>query len=808
MKLGSKFVLWLCPLVTVLVPAYSSPRLMVVGEQHEEIVNKVESVGWAKASYELLKGRVDVYLEKVAEEPDWMTSRLAMNWDTHYTQAITKRARTVGGSGKAPVPTPRFAGARDWKTDYVRQTPIDALKPYNDRDGEISLINIKTGQEEWVDVSITGHAIERTNSEIMQLAADAAFVYWVTGDVRYAEFAAPILWTYMHGFSFVEPPYVSDEGGNLRQIEHLRQNIGSTSYEVIHDGILHSIAVAYDFLRDYIADHSDMDGDVIEQSVKIIVDRIVVGGGRSGNWNLHQAKKIAYGGLVLGPNAKYEDGKGREYFVDIALNADLPHQLGLMHVIRQGYKKESAVWAEAPGYAFSTTANIVEIAALLSNYPNGRKVLEDPVVGQAVLNQIKQTYPSGGSHGMGDTSYTRVHVRAAEMMLSWFMSEGNSEAANPFAAMIQREVDSGEYSRETLTSLVALTRYVSELPESDKNALRQTPTYFAEPIDLAMQQNLSGNGNPEYALGASMFGTKGGHMHTNGLSVELYGAGHVLGVDSGRGSSYWQKEQREYYRTLPSHNTVIPNGNADYRNHGKGMIAMDVLAVEPAFDVDSDQNDYSYVTSGFEYEKPAVSQQRTLALIRIDETTAFFFDVMRSRSIKKSKGEYHDWLYHAMADTADLGSLKLEASSLLTSEAGNMKGYDYFNYETSVATDSDLHARFPLEMGDVKIAMDLWLIGGEGRQIFLVDAPANRAARHYVEEKYWNKNIPALVVRQSGEAWKRPFVAVYERSLQSDVINVKSVEATSSHSWLVKGDDWSVSLELDGAELDVEIERD
>ena len=40
-----------------------------------------------------------------------MSSRLFMNWQTHYTVPVVKNSRWIGGEGHAPVPTPRFGGA-------------------------------------------------------------------------------------------------------------------------------------------------------------------------------------------------------------------------------------------------------------------------------------------------------------------------------------------------------------------------------------------------------------------------------------------------------------------------------------------------------------------------------------------------------------------------------------------------------------------------------------------------------------------------------------------------------------------------
>jgi len=779
----------------------ANPQVLVTNKQHADIVKKVQTVKWAKNGYQNLKNRVDTYVAKTAVKPDWLTSRLAMNWQTHYTRAITKDSRTVGGEGRAPVPTPRFAGARDWKTKYY-PTDIAGLKPYNDRNGLVQLVNKETGKYEWVKPSITGHTIEKINGELMQLAADAAFVYWITGDVKYAEFSAPILWTYMEGFSYVKPPLVPAHNKKLPRI------IGLTSYEVIHEGILESISISYDFLRDYIADKSDIDGNVIETGIKRIVEVVAAGGGRKGNWNLHQASKMTYGALALGSDKDYKDGKGRQHYVDIILNADLPQQLGLTHVIKQGYDPKTAIWAEAPGYAFDTTANIIEVASLLSNDKSGRKVLEDPIVKRAVINQLRQMYPNGASHGMGDTSYTRVNTHAVELMLSWSLKEGDMKSAAEFSAILKAEMLAGKYSREDNATLFDIINYTAELPKSSSTVLKQTSTYFAEPLNLVMLQDMPKSGDINYALGATMLGTKGGHVHTNGLSTELYGAGHVLGVDSGRGTSYWQKDHGQYYRTLPSHNTVIPNGKANYPSHGEGTIAMQVQAVEPAFDDQANGKKLTYVTSSFEYKKPAATQQRTLALVRVNETTAFYFDVFRSRLNKAAPDEYHDWLYHGMADSIEFEKLSLKSSSELTSTNGNMEGYDYFDNEASAKTDVAIHARFPLKIDSDNVAMDVWLLGGEGRTVFAVDAPANRAARHSYKEKDWNKPTPTLVIRQQGSAWNQPFVSVYEPSLQAENVKIQSVEAVNDNVWRVNGKDWHALLSLNGVKLDVNITHD
>ena len=363
---------------------------------------------------------------------------------------------------------------------------------------------------------------------------------------------------------------------------------------------------------------------------------MAAGGGKEGNWNLHQASKIGYGGLALGPNADYADNKGREYYVDIMLNARQEQQKGIVHVIHENIDAKTGIWPEAAGYAYDAVANLVELASLASADPAGAKVMRDPLLTQALLAMRKVTQPNGYSNAMGDTSYTRIDARAFELLTAWAVSEGDTQTAATLSAALKEEIAAGAYRRdEPKDELVALTRFVAELPEADPAALKLNPTYFAEPINFIMQRNDSPSGDFNDALGGALFGTKGGHMHTNGMAVELYGKGHVLAVDPGRGVSYWQPDHGDYYKALPAHNTVIINGGeATYPSSSKNktqMLQVTVENVEPAFDEDASDPNFSYVVGSFHYPKPASSQLRALALIRIDDTTGFYFDVFRSK---------------------------------------------------------------------------------------------------------------------------------------------------------------------------------
>ena len=243
---GFGTILFTRPFEPTTRPASAHPRILVTPDERAAIKAKIEQSPWAQKSYQALKARIDPLVEKCQGDPKFMSSRLFMNWQTHYTVPIVANSKWVGGDGNAPVPTPRFGGARDWATKYSAPARLEDLRPFNDKDGKVWLLNKETQKEEWADPGLTGRMFETVNERIIQTAADAAFVYWISGDEKYAKYASEILCTYMDGFAYVQPPRLPEGDRSMSRI------IGVTSFEVIHEDIATPIAVSYDFLHDYL----------------------------------------------------------------------------------------------------------------------------------------------------------------------------------------------------------------------------------------------------------------------------------------------------------------------------------------------------------------------------------------------------------------------------------------------------------------------------------------------------------------------------------------------------------------------------
>jgi hypothetical protein len=743
------------------------PQILVNTSDRDAVCRKLQD-GWAKEAYKNLKDSVDPYIKRCKEDPNWLTSRLMMNWQGHYTTDICEKSCWVGGKGQAPVPTPRFAGARDWATKYKMPAEIENFKPYNDNNGKVWLLNGETKQEEWTDPQTTGRILETTNDRIVTLASQAAFIYWIEGDPAYARMASDVLWTYMHGFSFKTPPQVPADDKNMVKI------IGMTSFEVIHEDIVTPLSLSYDFLHDYLQKEGS-DVRLIQAGLKRMIDRVIDGGSSEGNWNLNQARIIAFGGLSLEDNADYTDGKGRPYYTDVVLNAKLPNQTGLSLVIEQGYDAKTALWPEAPGYGFGTTADIVRMALLTGSQPAGQKVLASSILPRAALAQLDLLYPDGWSCGVGDTVNTRINTVALELLIASARKHNDSDTEMRLTAALQREIDTGFYDRSKQSNLLALTQYVDQLKPSAK-APQAARTSWAAPLNILIQRN----GDSKYALAAAMFATDGGHIHANGLAMELYGTGIILGADPGRGVSYWQAEHGDYYSQPPAHNTVIVNGSTTYPAYGKDRIVMQLDYAEPKDGQSGISPNIGFAQGSVQYTKPAAQQQRTLALIRTGPKSGFYFDVFRSRAKSDS---FHDYLYHnigqsmVMLDSA-AKAVPLSPSDRLGTKHGNLKGYDYFKNERLADYEGDWQAVFIAAMPDgTKHLMSLWMPGQRDRRIFAVDAPANHAARGVLPQAYTEMPMPTVLVRQAGDAWNRPFIAVYEPYLDSDGPMIRSVQA-------------------------------
>ncbi len=763
--------------------ASEHPKIYGTDATKADLTEKIENVTWAKDVYQRLKESVDPYVDRHQTDPDWIVSRLQMHWKTKYTENFLNGAVWSHGSGEAPVPTVRFAGGRDWNSDF--NTPaIEDVQPFAEDPRGMWLQNhTKEGQPwEWAPIDQTGHTIERINERILALAEKSAFLYWYTGNEKYGSFAEDIFWTYTLGMYHRSTPQTYENHAHARII-------GLVTFEVIHERVTASLAVCYDYLHDRLKSKG-RDLSIVETVFKRWADRIIEGGGSKGNWNINQARYIVYLGLTLQDNDAYEDGKGLQYYISQLTTESSKNQSALKKVVPETYDPVSGVWPEAPGYAFSVTDTILKLAQMIHN-ATGEDILEDyPIIVPAATVSAQYLYPSGYFVGFGDTYHEVPYTQSFEMLLARFRRTGDQSSEQQVADLIKEQIELNGYQREKAGTLLALTSYVDTLPQGKSEESLRTRTFYTDKVNYLAQRNAK---DKENGLMVSLAGTTGGHDQANGMAMELYGKGLVMGPDFGRGPSYWTKSHDEFYLRFAAHNTVAVDGISNYSFKEDHLF--EIIAVEPAPESHTPiSENYSFSDTSFTEPKTDARQRRLLSIVRTSDTTGYYVDIFRSAR-KDGADKKNDYFYHNIGQSLTLSSdkgkvLTPEASDLLGSKQGDHVGYDYFDKEAAIDWNKTFNAVFDIDLKDKPdVGMNLWMLGEEGRRLFTAESPVARTLlRGSAPEHLQTIPVPTLIVQQKGPAWDKPFVAIYEpfdTATGKSVSGIRKLDTSNAKSDLV-----------------------
>ena len=322
------------------------PRVLTTPAGKQETWKLIKKEEWAKDVFNKLKERTEVYTNLTDAQPAWLLSRLAMYWKSHATEVYVKgETFDHAGGEKAPYPTVRYTGTRGTAATHGRPKLADVV-PYDDEDGNVTFCNnaLPDRPMESVHPSKTGRNIESLNCEILGIARDAAFLYWMTDEEKFAKLAAGVFDTYMTGIYYRNVPIDLNHG-------HQQTLVGLTSFEVIHEDALHIAVPLYDFLYNYLKANYPDKMEIYAGAFKKWADNIIANGVPHNNWNLLQARFIMNVGLVLEDNKEYADGKGREYYIDYVMNRSSIRQWSLTQLADYGFDINTGIWAECPGYS-------------------------------------------------------------------------------------------------------------------------------------------------------------------------------------------------------------------------------------------------------------------------------------------------------------------------------------------------------------------------------------------------------------------------------------------------------------------------
>ncbi|WP_299669126.1 heparinase II/III family protein [uncultured Polaribacter sp.] len=753
------------------------PRLILSGASKEKILLQLENSKNVKRDYEKFKSKISSYVEQYKSDPEWLSSRFQMYWKSHATDVFVNGEYYSHAEGKAPVPTVRFTGQRDYVTDY-RTPKFEDMKPYLEDARGLWLQNKNTDKWEWVKPLKTGRVIENINSNIMKIARDAAMIYYVEGDVAYAKLASHLFDIYMKGIYYRNAP-VDLKNGNVKNI------IGFTSFQVIKEGIVAPASSCFDFLYGYLKENKKDDMPIYTDAFKKMADIIIKHGIPDNNWNLHQANLVIKIALILDDDSSYADGKGSQFYLNTIFNETSERQWSVTDVLDSGYDSDNGIWNEGAGYALSVAKGFIEMAMKIQEALDIDILKFMPIIPKAVAIMPQYLYPNKYTVAFGDSHYGKLHIEPMLDLVANAQYFGKHEQEEKFTSLIYMlekdgDIKENKNSKNTFQNLlykneVHLDKNVQPANEADY----MTNTFYAPTVSWLVQRN---GLDSKHGLMISQAGSLGNHSHSNGIAMELYGKGLVLAPEGGRGSSYFQLDYREYYSQFPAHNTVSVNGKSQYQRM-RGKYPFKVNAVYP--DSERKTGYYPNITfSDLYFNEPSTNsnQNRVMSIVRTGDTSGYYIDVFRSTT-KEGSDTYHDYFYHnlgqelTITDLSDT-ELNLIPTKKLTSANGNIKAYDYKTDEQSIKTDATFKAKFNLNLdGEETIRMNMWMNGHTGREIFKVKSPRSEALRDaMIPKDIAYQPLNTIIVRQTGEAWNKPFVAIYEPSTTSEPKTIKHIE--------------------------------
>lgn len=761
--------------VSIVAQNKSHPRIYTNEKSGEEFAKNIENVKWKQELVEAKIKSLEKYIRYCQEDPNWLLSRLQMNWKTHHNKVFLKGGEFSYSEGKAPVPTVRFSGTRDWATEYL-EPKLEDIKPYFDDARGYYLAGKKTNKKEWVHPSKIGHTIESINRKIMSLVKDAAFLYWYTGDKKYAEFAKPVYETYMEGMYYREAP-IDLENGNQQRIS------GLATFEVIHEKILNHLLTTYDFLYDYFKTENvnlNHNAAVFQKWG----DQIINNGIPDNNWNLFQAKFLTYIALALDQNEAYENKKGREYFLDKTFNTSTERQLSIDESLLV-YDKKTGMWPECASYSVHVITTLLDIFTLLDNSTNNNELSNFPIIEKAALTSFQYLFPSGYTVGFGDSNHKPLPSENFELLIANYRKYGKHENEKVITGLLQKMIDKGEYSREA-NNLFNLFFYVDTLTtsESDKSGLEKltTPTFYAPNVSMFNQRI----GMGKDAMMISTVGSFGNHSHVNGISLELYANNYVLAPDMGKGSSYWHSDHREYYSRFPAHNTVVVDGKSDYEAM-RGYHPFNLENYFPEIGEKPNFDGFTFSKVSFFEPETKSDQQRFTAMIKSTSSKGYIVDVFRSKK-QKSGDQRHDYFYHNLGQNLELfigesNKLKLKKTNDFGSSQGDLKAYDYVKNKKKITTSSDVQALFTLSTkGMPENLMKVWIKGNKNQSIYTALAPKTNVLKKSSGTAPANvigDEIQTLIVKREEAAWESPFAMIFNPYIKGEDNPIADVSYSS-----------------------------
>ena len=703
------------------------PVIFATAEERGDILNLIENYDWAQSINAQLHKQVDFYLNRHKNNPNSILETI-----------------------------PKFASNSKQNTEF-EAAPYTA-KHYN----------------------------------VLSIASKSAMLYYLTQQEKYAQFSLDILKPYVNHLSkrTIKNTTIS---GNAFYDPRTAYGAIAVAYDFIHPYIKKKNAIAFNKKAQKAL--SNMIGDVLQEYGKPDVHGSVVS-----NHPILTAPGALFTILCI------EDDVERERLFNVFWEKGTAHQNSFKNTLLPIFSKQG-IWPESLSYSFMSPVSLVlnlvdRVKPELKVTDTYKYILE----GNCVFDNLR--YADRRFVRYGDSKREKDYTEDLYRYTLHMATRNGYDDLKQKAQIALKQSYNFKGGFKPFLSDDIFNNYEElmlfwgvPLPKSVEGAIDfETPTVIIEHAGIALQRNNVKKNNETYGLCGIIGGAHYVHSHVTGIGMELYGANYVMAPGGGLPKSV--KERRiplheNYFRLYGGNNTVIVNGTSHGRDEGSWKGKAHVwqntavnIAAEPKHLEAPISPNFNFAIQHLNDAVNNAEQQRTLSIVRTSETTGYYFDMFRSKSLEKDK--FHDYIYHNIGDgthilNSDFEKLKVSKTKRYKNDIGDpvqSPGWRYFE-KTKVTepTNEAVNIQFNVKQGGRY--MHLFVPRGIEREYTKALAPATREAKNGYDEK----KTQVLAIRQQGEAWKRPFTLVLEPTvgketsvkkvtqimLEGDVVGVKVI---------------------------------
>ncbi len=631
----------------------------------------------------------------------------------------------------------------------------------------------------------SGHA------KVTLYASYSAMLYYITQEEKYAQFSADIVSYYIDAMVDVDVDKMSACGNYFYD--------SRTTYAYF--------AIAYDFIYDYLATEGtqvyvkstgqkvDFDNVKAQRMIEKLASNALQE--HSGS-DPKYGKTVSNHPILTAPGVLFcimnvDDDTERERLFNVFWNTGTSKQNSFTKTILPMFG-EQGIWPESLSYGFMP--GITMVLNTIDRFKPEMNVIEDYkyiLEGNFLFDYLRMPNRYFVRYGDSKRKIDQTD-KLYQYALDIASRRGYTDIeAKCKVALRQYYNASGGYTPSVSTSTFNACEAFPHLfwgvdvPAQVESSIDfNKPTVVIKHAGVALQRNYVEENNEQYGLCGIIGGAHYVHSHVTGIAMELYGQGYVMGPNAGLCAALADRsepEHTDYFRLYAGNNTVIVNGTSHGIQSGawnsNSYLWMNTtvnVVAEPKHLEDPISENFSFATQFLNDDVNNCDQQRTLSTIRTSATSAYYFDMFRSKS--NGTNEFHDYIYHNIGDKmhiTDAQSRDLPVSATTKyqtyyNDGVKSPGWRFFeDTEQTDTTDQAVNVRFDLdEFGKY---MYVFTPSGVARQYTKALGPATREAKG----TYLDKQTPILAIRQAGEAWNKPFVHVFEPT-GSTTSSVKSIE--------------------------------